>query len=232
MREQQIVRESEVKTTRASAIYVDLRDAILDGSLTPGAKLNVREISARFDTGLSPIREALNRLATEGLAQHTDNRGFVVAPVSLPGLMDLTQARCWMNDIGIRKSIELGDAAWEESILVSCHRLTRTPRTPSDGSVGPDATWNVAHKAFHQSLVSACGSPWLIETCSQLFDSAERYRSLARLAGASRCDPRDEHQDILTAALDRDADKAGALLTEHFQRTAKLVRTVVGKIAT
>ena len=229
MREQEIIKDEVVKTTRASAIYFDLRDAILDGSLTPGAKLNVRGLSERFETGLSPIREALNRLATEGLARHADNRGFVVSPVSLPELMDLTQARCWMNDIGIHKSIELGDAEWEELILVTCHRLTRAPRAPN-GTFGPASAWNVAHKAFHQALISACGSNWLIETCSQLFDSAERYRSLARLAGASRSDPRNEHHEILAAALNRDGDKAAALLTEHFQRTAELVRTVVGEI--
>ncbi len=227
MHEQKVVDIPEGKKTRASAIYLDLRDAVLNGSLTPGKKLNVRDLSNRFETGLSPVREALNRLATEGLAQHSDNRGFVVSPVSLPELMDLTQARCWMNDIGIRRSIEFGDAQWEESVLVSCHRLSRIPRAPADGSVGPDPKWNLAHKEFHQTLIAACGSNWLIETCDQLFDSAERYRSLARLAGVSRSDPRDEHQEIMTAALNRDADKAAALLTQHFGRTAELVKTVV-----
>lgn len=227
VQEQTKIDVAEIKTTRASAIYADLRDAILDGSLTPGAKLNVRELSSRFDSGLSPVREALNRLAMEGLAHHTDNRGFVVSPVSLPELADLTQARCWVNEIGIRRSIELGDEGWEESVLLTSHRLSRTPRMPADGSNGPDPAWNVAHKAFHQALVSAAGSNWLIETCSQLFDSAERYRSLARLAGASRTDPRDEHREITTAALDRDADTAATLLTAHFQRTAQLVQAVV-----
>lgn len=220
---------SEVKTTRASAIYGALRAEILNGSLEPGQKLNVRSLGARFDAGLSPVREALNRLATEGLALHSDNRGFVVAPVSLPELMDLTQARCWMNEIGIRRSIELGDDAWEEAVLISCHRLSRTPRTKDPDSVIADPAWNAAHKAFHQALIGACGSPWLIETCSQLFDSAERYRRLASLAGASRQDPRDEHQEILTATLDRDSDTAATLLSDHFRKTAGLVETVVGK---
>lgn len=232
MHEQKITAGLEVKTTLASAIYYQLRNAILSGSFKPGAKLNVRELSARFDTGLSPIREALNRLAMGGLAQHSDNRGFIVSPVSLPELMDLTQARCWMNDIGIRRSIEFGDEAWEEAVLLTCHRLSKTPRTPDDGSVAPAPEWNTAHKAFHQALVAACGSNWLIETCSQLFDSAERYRSLARLAGASRSDPRDEHQEIMTAALDRDADKAAMLLSDHFGRTAELVKSVVAETET
>ena len=232
MRERQVIDGIEVKTTRSSEIYFDLRGAILDGVLVPAAKLNVRELSDRFETGLSPIREALNRLATEGLVHHTDNRGFVVSPVSVPELKDLTQARCWMNEIGIRRSIELGDSAWEESVLLGCHRLSRTPRTAPDGSPAPNPAWNQAHKAFHQALISACGSNWLIETCSQIFDSAERYRSLARLAGVSRQDPRDEHREIMTATLERDADTAARLLNDHFRRTADLVLTVVGERGT
>ncbi len=221
-----LIEGTETKT-RASAVYLDIRRAILEGSLVPGAKLNVRDLSARFQTGLSPVRESLNRLAMEGLASHEDNRGFVVSPVSVPELQDLTQARCWMNELGVRRSIELGDSAWEEAVLVTCHRLSRTPRSRADGLPGPNVDWEQAHKAFHQALVSACGSNWLIETCSQLYDSADRYRSLARLAGAARHDPLDEHSEIMTAALDRDADRSARLLTEHFQRTAELVQTVI-----
>ncbi len=224
MNERQLVETPERKT-RASAIYWEIRRSILDGSLRPGVKLNVRDLSEQYDSGLSPIRESLNRLATERLAIHSDNRGFVVSPVSVPELQDLTQARCWMNDIGLRRSIELGDEAWEEAVLLSHHRLSRTPRMSADEPPTPSPEWDRVHKAFHQALISACGSPWLIETCSQLFDSAERYRSLARMAGASRSDPRDEHSEIKTAALERDADKAAELLTEHFQRTAELVQT-------
>lgn len=228
MQDRRLAERPDVKITRSSSIYVALRGEILDGSLRPGARLNVRDLGQRFETGLSPVREALNRLSTEGLADHTDNRGFVVPPVSVPELLDLTQARCWMNELGLRRSIELGDAAWEEQTLIAFHRLSKTPRVGSDGSPGPAPAWNLAHRAFHQALVSACGSDWLIETCSQLFDATERYRSLARLAGASRSDPRDEHREILTATLDRDAPAATALLSDHFRRTAELVQTVVG----
>ena len=100
MREQKFGEGSGVKTTRASAVYFDLRDEILDGSLEPEARLSARDLSARFQTGLSPVREALNRLAMEGLAQHSDNRGFVVSPVSLSELLDLTQARCVLTVVG------------------------------------------------------------------------------------------------------------------------------------
>lgn len=219
----------EPKPTRASSIYVLLRSDILDGSLSPGAKLNIRDLCESYSSGLSPVREALNRLSAEGLAQQSDNRGFKVQPVSVPELLDLTQARCWVNEIGVRQSIEKGKDDWEETVLLTCHRLIRTPRfLPEDQSI-PNPKWAVAHKAFHQSLISACGSNWMIDTCSRLFDAAERYRNLARVAGVSRSDPRDEHQEIMTAAVNREADLVVDLLDSHFKRTANLVQSVVGE---
>lgn len=214
------------KKTRASSVYLQLRMDVINGRLLPGSKLNIRQLSEKFSSGLSPVREALNRLSAEGLVDQVDNRGFAVQNVSVPDLIDLTQARCWLNEIGLRESIKKGDAAWEEQVLVACHRLGRITRNPviEDTAHSPD--WNYAHKAFHQSLISACGSDWLISNCSQLFDTAERYRSLARLAGVSRSDPRDEHQEIMRAAIDRQSDHAIALMTAHLRKTEMLVRSV------
>lgn len=218
---------ADAKKTRASSMYLQLRGEVMDGVLPPGTKLNIRELSDRFESGLSPVREALNRLSAEGLLQQLDNRGFSVRTVSVPELMDLTQARCWLNEIGLRKSIAEGDQGWEEDILVSCHRLSRTPRPTAQSSGAENRPWNAAHKQFHHNLIAACGSPWLLETSNQLFDAAERYRSLARLAGVSREDPRDEHKEIMDAVIDRRADIAVEMVNAHFERTATLVRTVL-----
>jgi len=217
----------EQRPTRASSIYLLLRNDILGGSLLPGAKLNIRDLSNTYSSGLSPVREALNRLSAEGLVLQEDNRGFKVQPVSVPELIDLTQARCWVNEIGVRESIEKGDTEWEEAVILSCHRLKRIPRFLPEDETVPNPKWAVVHKDFHQSLISACGSNWMIDTCSRLFDAAERYRNLARGAGVSRSDPRDEHQEIMSAAVDRKTDLVIELLNSHFQRTAQLVQTVV-----
>ncbi len=219
----------EQRPTRASSIYLLLRNEILDGKLLPGAKLNIRDLSKTYASGLSPVREALNRLSAEGLALQADNRGFKVQPVSVPELADLTQARCWVNEIGVRESIEKGNTDWEEAVILSCHRLKRTPRFLPEEEMIPNPKWAVVHKEFHQSLISACGSNWMIDTCSRLFDAAERYRNLARVAGVSRSDPRDEHQEIMSAAVDRETNLVIELLNAHFMRTAQLVQTVVGE---
>jgi DNA-binding GntR family transcriptional regulator len=215
--------------TLATSAYDALRHGIITTELAPGARLHTRALCDQFKIGLSPVREALSRLVSDGLVIQRDHHGFAVAPLSQSDLEDLNKARCWLNEIGLRESIRNGGPEWEEQLLLSFHRMTRTPRhLAGTGEVARNPAWEAAHKVFHASLLSACGSTWLLAFCEQLFDAAERYRHLARIAGVVRAENEDEHRAIMQAALDRDQDRACQLLTRHFERTAALVKKVIG----
>lgn len=220
------------KETLASFVYERLRREIISVAVAPGEKLHIRTLCDRFDVGLSPVREALSRLSTEGLVAQSDHRGFTVAPMNETDLVDLTRARCWLNEIAIRKSIENGDAAWEESVVLSFHRLFRTPRFAPGQETERTRAWEVAHRNFHTSLISASGSDRMTHYCEQLFDSAERYRHVGRKAGVKGQNRDKEHRDLMEAVVARDADKAGRLICMHFERTAELVRQVLKRQAT
>lgn len=213
----------ELRTTDETALHERLRNEILKGALAPGTKITIRQLCERFSVGLSPMREALNRVVAERLIEVSDSRRLQVAPVTLADLDELTETRCWLNEIGLRASIERGDEAWEEKVLLLGHRLTKLRRENAERP-GREPALNEVHREFHDALVSACGSRWLIEYCSQLFDYAERYRSIARLGGAQRPRQIDEHQKIADATVRRDPDSATALLKAHFRTTAQLVR--------
>ena len=73
------------------------------------------------------------------------------------------------------------------------------------------------------ALVSACGSPWLLRFRALLFEQSERYRRLAIAYGERERDIDGEHRALVRAALDRDVERACALLTEHFARTTDRV---------
>lgn len=217
--------------TLTSAVFDALRRAVITGDFAPGEKLRVRQLAEKFGTGLSPIREALNRLLRDGLVQQSDLRGFSVAPATEADLDELTKARLWANEKALRESIVHGDAAWEEHVLVTYHRLSRIEARLDGASPDTDAAWETAHAAFHLQLINACGSHWLVGFCTQLFDLADRYRHISRLApeaGARRRN--DEHRMIMEAAVARDADKAAHLLNEHFLTTARLSREALQKI--
>ena len=215
--------------TLTSAVFDALRRAVITGEFAPGEKLRVRQLAERFGTGLSPIREALNRLLRDGLVQQSDLRGFSVAPATEADLDELTKARLWANEKALRESIAHGDAAWEENVLVAHHRLSRIE---GGAAPGVSAAWDAAHAAFHLQLTAACGSRWLIGFCTQLFDLADRYRHLSRLAPQAGSRRRnDEHRMIMEATVARDADKAAHLLSEHFLTTARLSREALRQVA-
>lgn len=217
--------------TLTSAVFDALRRAVINGSFAPGEKLRVRQLAGRFGTGLSPVREALNRLLRDGLVLQSDLRGFSVAPATVADLDELSKARCWANEKALRESIAHGDAVWEENVLVAFHRLSRSERL--DRSVPETAAvWELAHRAFHLQLINACGSRWLVAFCEQLFDLADRYRHISRTApGAERRQRENEHHSIMDAALARDADAAAALLNQHFLTTAELCRDALQRLA-
>jgi GntR family carbon starvation induced transcriptional regulator len=210
--------------TQASAVYARLRHDVISTAIAPGQKLRVRELCARYGVGLNPLREALNRATRDGLVCQSDLRGFFTAPVSKQDLLELTRARCLLAEVCLRESIRHGDAVWEEGIVIAFHRLSRVPRY-APGHVNElefDPAWEAAHRAFHRSLVAACGSSYLIEMDAQLFDAADRYRHLSRRSALSGTAARpDQHQAIMQAVLERDAPKAIALLQAHYQRTTE-----------
>jgi DNA-binding GntR family transcriptional regulator len=213
------------KMTLSSHAYNLLREDILNAVLAPDKKLVPRELCQKYSIGPTPIREALNRLASEGMVVQSERRSFKVAGFSLVELDDILRTKIWLNEKGLRESIEHGDADWEERVLISFHRLSRTRRYHDDDNQGlsqnPD--WNQKHLEFHESLISACRSEWLMGFCKTLFFASDRYRALTRLTpeASKRWE---EHRMIAEAAIERNADRAVDLLRTHFTTTADQVR--------
>ncbi len=210
--------------TLASTAFLKLRNEIIAGAVDPDSKLLIRPLAERYGMGLSPIREALSRLAVEGWLRQTDQRGFTVTPLSLEDLRDLTATRCLLNESALAASIAQGDALWEESVVLARHRLLRTPRQTNEAAGIRSPQWENAHKAFHASLISACGSQRICAQDAQLFDAFERYRIIARVAVAHGRSDTDEHDAIADAVLKRDAKQAVTLLNSHIRLTEMLVR--------
>jgi DNA-binding GntR family transcriptional regulator len=208
--------------TLASAVYDRLRADILSGELAPGSKLRIEFLRRRYQTGSSPIREALNRLSSDGLIDRKEQRGFFVAQVSADDLRELTQTRCWLEGLALRESMAAHPVEWEEQIVLSTHRLSRVPRSSGDPYL-ENPEWERLHREFHRSLISACGSRWLRMYCGQLGDQAYRYRQLAMQSNFPKRDEQKDHRAIMDAAIGGRVDEAVRLLTAHFRRTADII---------
>jgi len=211
--------------------YFWIRRDILLGELFPDHKLQIEAISERYGIGAVPVREALNRLSSEGLVDRKSHRGFYVAPISIADLEELVKTRIWLETLALTESIKHGNDAWEDELVVSCHRLARTQRRlPEHAGRERSEEWEERHKAFHMLLIDRCGSEWLLEFCSTLMDQAVRYRNLSMNTNPSkqrREGAAAEHQAILDAVLDHDTELACARLAEHYRITLDGLRGVI-----
>ena len=207
--------------TVANALQRDL----VDGRYMPGQKLPIVQLAKSYGVSPGAVREALSRLISEGLVEFNEQRGFRAAPVSQAALEDITRTRIMIDVYALREAIRLGDVDWEAEVLAVHHRLANcVPRDDSDPKIVREE-WQRLHRIFHRTLISACGSTWLMRFHDLLFDQTIRYRSIASAYEVQREDlrrnPNAEHAEIVRATVARDAEAAAALLEQHYCGTAQ-----------
>lgn len=210
-------------STQASSVYDRLQGDILAGKLRPGLKLRLKDLIERYETGNSPLREALNRLSANGMVVREENRGFRVPLASNDDLTELTRTRCWLEEIALRESIANGGSRWEERIVLAFHWLARAARSGDIATKTTSPEWEEHHREFHLALISACDSSILINFCAELHLRSFRYRNLAEVVEYRDRHELEEHQELQQAVLDRDADQAVKLLMRHYTITAEIL---------
>ena len=212
-----MVRRGESRTLSAD-VYDTLRAELLSGTYPPGERLVPSDLCTRYEVKPGVLREALTRLAAEGLTTLEPNRGFRVMDVSRRGIEELLELRRINEGAALRLAVENGGTEYEAAVLAAMHVL-------ASAATGPDRA--TAHRAFHLSLLSACPNDRLLELCESLFESSELYRQWSAAAlrmpaeRASR-NQDNEHRAIMEAVLAHDSGKAVDLYLQHLQRTVDL----------
>jgi DNA-binding GntR family transcriptional regulator len=231
------MRHQETQKTRhrepplVEQAFMRLRQDVLTGGFAADAKLKIEELQQAYGFSSSPLREALSRLAQEGLIRADERRGFRVAPLSLDDLADITRMRLMLELPALRESIQLGDDAWEGTVVAAFHRLERVESRLGDGPMMLDDGWSALHRGFHLAMLAACASQRQRLWSASLFDQAERYRRYsARFRKVARRKS-NEHRKLMDATLRRDADTACALLEEHILSTQSNVQAAMKTLA-
>ena len=201
-----------------------MRIDLLSCRFAPGDRLKIEDLCQRYASGSSAVREALSRLASECFVGMEPQRGFRVTPVSCDELRDLTRVRCAIEGMCLRDAVEHGDVEWEAGVMTALHRLSKLPMRAQDDPKRYSDAFAAAHNAYHEALVSACSSQWLLKLRTLLSSQHERYRWISRpLAKVERENLHLEHANIAEATLARNADLAVRLMTEHLELTANII---------
>lgn len=188
-----------------------LREEILSNRLPPGTVLGEAALAADLGVSRGPIREALGRLAMEGLVDVRPRRGAVVSALTAAEFLEAYQVREALEAQAVRLAAprltdehrkRLNELVREQDRLVKAGDV--------DGFFGSNA-------AFHELLVEASGNGTLIDMYQQLLRHMGRYRmrSLALRGTLERSVT--EHRAIVRALVRGDADRAVHLMSEHIR---------------
>lgn len=188
-----------------------LRDALLSGDLGPGEVYSAPALAARFGVSPTPVREAMQQLASEGAVETVPNRGFRVAECSSRDLAELAEVRALLEvPTVLRAARTTPPERWEELRPLAEDTLTAATR-------GDRAAYAVADRAFHRGVLEVAGNRRLVEIVDdiqcrtqQVPAPAPTSRSAAQLLGDAS-----EHLALLDALASRDLVTAERLLREH-----------------
>jgi DNA-binding GntR family transcriptional regulator len=147
-----------------------------------------------------------------------------VSQISLDELQDTMNTRLLIETQALSLAIEHGGPEWERAVSQAYDELSAMEDKLKDGDAATFARWESANRRFHEALVSACGSKWLIRLRSMLHYHSERYRMISLAESSLERDVHDEHEAIVEAVLGRKTLRACRLTELHLQRTAEVVR--------
>ena len=213
------MKDKDTGLTLATSVYESIRHDIMNGGIKPGDKLTFDALRDKYDIGISPLREALNRLHSEGWVEREEQKGFRAAEISETELRALVRSRILVEGAAISEAIRLADVTCEEALVLAFHRLRKEKRLV-DGQ--RSIAWEKCHRDFHIALVAGAKLPHVTAFVEQLFDIAERYRILCA-SGYPERNERDEHAEIVDAYLQGDAQRTLALLSAHYQVTVDMI---------
>jgi DNA-binding GntR family transcriptional regulator len=147
--------EALPKALLSDQVYTVVRGLVLDGSLQPGTRIVESEIARRLGVSQAPVREAIKRLAFEGLVSVVPRRGSYITQISEAEAQDAREVRALLEESAARQAVENFDADARQALedLVAGMR---------EAARGPDlAAFRGHDMAFHRAVIELSGNSYL-----------------------------------------------------------------------
>jgi len=195
----------------ADEVAASLRQRILAGDLGEGQQLRQDALAQDYGVSRIPVREALQRLAAEGLVVIKAHKGACVSGLAPEEIAELYELRaCLEGDLAGRAMTRLTPrhlASMRGALGVYEKALAR----------GRIADWGTENWRFHSALLEAAGRPvWLAEL-RQLNDRTERYVRLQLALTGALEQALADHRAIQAAAAEGDAEEVAGLMRSHIE---------------
>jgi DNA-binding GntR family transcriptional regulator len=199
------------RESTAAIIARQLRDAIMTGALQPGTQLGEAELAARFQVSRGPLREAMQRLVSEGLLRSERHRGLFVIDLEPGDVYDIYAARAAIERAAAIRIMRAGPAR-------ASARLAAVLADMADAAdVDDPRAVSEADLRFHEELVAASGSRRLVRMASTLLIETRMCLAALQRTDHSNADRVAEHTAIVDAIHAGDEQQLLDLLDAHME---------------
>lgn len=199
------------RESTAAIIARQLRDAIMSGALRPGTQLGEADLAARFQVSRGPLREAMQRLVSEGLLRSERHRGLFVIDLEPGDVYDIYASRAAIErSAAIR--IMRGDRVGAIEALDEVLAVMREAAARADSDAVSESDLR-----FHEALVRASGSRRLVRMARTLLIETRMCLAKLQRTDPSADDRVAEHIDIVAAIRAGDEQRVLALLDAHME---------------
>ncbi len=190
-----------------------LRDMIIQNNLAPGDRIREREVCRELEVSRTPLREALHKLASEGLIELIPNRGAVITKPSAEEIADMLQVLGVLEAFAGERACNLiGEDDLAEIKALQFEMLAAYARQDR-------LQYFKLNQKIHLAIVTAARSETLMDLHSRLNARLYRIRYQSNLKNETWGSALEEHEQILKALDQRNADKLSELLRRHLRST-------------
>lgn len=197
---------------RASDLaYQSLRSDIMEGMLSPGSVITEVEQSERLGVSRTPVREAIARLLSDGLAEPAPGRGVIVAPISLENVYSLFELRVSLDCTAATLAARRGDPTRFMRLAV---RFEQAAEVLASGQ-GNLAEYYALVDELDAAIDEAAANRYLCQAQSTLRTQLTRIRKLSKTNPVRLAHAADEHAQIARCIASQDAQLAEAATRLH-----------------
>lgn len=201
-------------STAGERAYDVIRESIVSGRFGPGSRLKEEELTELCEVSRTPVREALRRLAVEGLVSVTPNAGAQVNIISPSELEEIYVLRAMLEaHAAERAAVALTPQAIERLQILAC-QMERTVLEPPD-VINRDFT--PANSEFHKIILDAAKSPRLSAMASLVVELPLILRTLSRYSVEDRQRSMAHHRELIDAFMVKDGAWAASVMKTHIR---------------
>ena len=222
----------EQVNSQTGRVLLSVRELLLRGDFKPGERVSELQLSARVGASRTPIRQALDRLAHEGLLQETRSGRFLVKEFTIADVWDAIDLRGVLEGTAARLAAERLTGPDEMATICTLQSRMDQIHHPTRQSF---ATYIDLNEAFHSALVDLAKSPLLrrsIEHVNTLPFASPSALVFARTklpgSGEMLIIGREQHHAILEAIERHQGTRAEALAREHAQLSRRNLESALG----